>query len=146
MFNQKKKKNDDGRGGRANIYVRFQGQEGVAVPQYAPGSSMVGVVNIDVLKPMNVKGVDIELTWETQGKGDRDTGVVDRDRIIISEITPEAPIQHPFVFTLPSVPWTYEGELIRVLWKLHVQIDVDAALNLFNLMDISHDEPFILRP
>ncbi len=146
MFNQKKKKNSDGGGGRANIYVRFQGQEGVEIPQYAPASTMMGVVNIEVPKHMKVRGVDIELKWETQGKGDRDGETLDRDRIEVSEITPEQPLQHPFAFTVPVAPWSYEGQLIRVLWALRVQIDVDAALDLFNMMDISHEEPFVLRP
>jgi hypothetical protein len=145
MFNRKEKSKDS-RGGRANIYVRFQGQEGVEIPKYAPGQQMMGVVNIEVPKVMSVRGVDIELQWETQGKGDRDGETVDRDRVQVSEITPGNPLQHPFAFNAPMLPWTYEGELIRIVWSLRVQIDVDAALDLFNMMDISHDEPFILRP
>lgn len=146
MFDGKKKKQDGGGGDRARIVVRFQGQEGVPVPRYAPGQTLLGVVHVDVARPMNVRGVDIELKWETQGKGDRDTATVDRDRVAVSTITPENPLQHPFAFDAPLLPWTYAGELIQVVWALSVKIDVDAALDVFNLMNISHEEPFILRP
>jgi hypothetical protein len=141
---QKKKKSGDF--GRINFAIRFQGQEGASIPAYTPNSEMIGVLNIDVRERIAVKEIELELVWETEGKGDRNREVVDRDVIFVTEITPDNPVKHPFQFDLPDMPWSYQGELIQVVWKLRIKVDVDAAIDLFGMRDIKHEEPFILRP
>ena len=134
MFNDgQRKKKKTGSGGRINFAVRFQGQEGVDIPAYKPYSEVIGVLNIDVRDTMRVKSIDIELMWETEGKGDRNRGVVDRDTIFLEELSPEDPVKHPFQFNLPDTPWSYQCELIRIVWKLKITVDVDSGISVFGL-------------
>ncbi|MEO0562451.1 MAG: hypothetical protein AAF125_10070 [Chloroflexota bacterium] len=144
MFNSDKKKKTSG--SRINIYTRFAGKEGESIPYYHPGDDMVGVVNIDVTQSINVNRIDIELGWETEGKGDRDREVIDRDVIDAVQLVPDDAIQHPFSFVAPRMPWSYDGTLIRVVWYLTVKVDVKSALDVFNMQDAEQKTPFILRP
>ena len=144
MFNNDKKKKNDG--GRINIYMRFEGKEGESIPTYRPGDDIIGVVNIDTSKLLTVNRVELELGWETEGKGDRDSEVLDRDLIDITELVPGEGVQHPFAFVAPRRPWSYSGMFIRLIWKLTVKVDVRNTLDLFNVGDAERDAPFILRP
>jgi hypothetical protein len=144
VFNRKQKTSDNG--GKVNVFVRFKDQEGVDIPSYQPGAALIGVVNIEANREININGIDIELRWETQGKGDRDRETVDHDHITGGQLVPGDTLQHPFNFITPQAPWSYQGELIQIVWMLHIKVDVANVLDLFGLMDVQHQEPFVLRP
>ncbi len=97
------------------------------------GTPVTGVVRIDAAKPLKVRRVMLELSWETSGRGDRD-----RETSLELEIGqgPELPVgvsQFVFEFEAPLAPASYTGRLIKLFWELRVRLDRPMA------RDIKHD-------
>lgn len=128
------------------IRIQLQDVKRGGVPIFAPRELVTGVVEIIPDREMSCRGVEIRMGWHTEGKGDRDEMTVDYDNAAVGRIAPDDPFIYPFQFELPDMPWSYEGQLIRIVWAIHVKIDVDAKLDVFNMMDVRTTREFMLRP
>lgn len=138
--------NREDRSAKAGVRVQFSGVEGHGIPIFRPNEDIIGVVEVLPDKVIECRGVEIQLKWRTEGKGDTDQQVIDFDSVHVTQITPDEPLIYPFQFKAPDMPWSYEGELIRIVWAVEVKIDVEAKLDIFNLMNIQHKAEFSLRP
>ncbi len=62
------------------------------------------------------QAIEVRLFWHTQGKGDRDLGIVGTARFD----EPGKLGDRPFELILPSRPWSCSGRLVSVLWSLEI--------------------------
>jgi hypothetical protein len=81
--------------------------------------------------------VELAVLWETEGKGGTDLGVV-YYRVLADGDYEAATGTHPFEVTLPALPLSYRGSLIKIGWRVRVR-RLDALAN-----DAVYDEPFEL--
>jgi hypothetical protein len=79
---------------------------------YAPGEALTG--SVQWLGDSAPEALELRLLWYTEGRGDRDVGVVHRLRIE----APAAVGSRDFRFDLPSGPWSCSGRLVSVCWAL----------------------------
>ncbi len=89
------------------------------------GDTLRGVVNW-APEDKRPRGIDVELTYHTEGRGDTDRKVVARARHEIVE--GEEGGELPFELATPvDGPITYDGRLIRVIWTVTARLDMRMA-------------------
>lgn len=72
------------------------------------------------------RGIDVELTYHTEGRGDLDRKVVARARHDIVE--GEGAGELPFELVVPvDGPISYDGRLMRVIWTVTASLDMRLA-------------------
>jgi hypothetical protein len=79
---------------------------------YVPGEGISGTLSWNLKKPP-VK-IDIDLLWYTEGKGDKDVGVVDKKTIDNPQVTGT----YSFSFIAPEAPYSFSGKLISLIWAI----------------------------
>ena len=82
--------------------------------RYEPGSAVRGRVTL-LFPPGEV---ELAVLWETEGKGSTDLGVVFH-RVLQSVL--ESGDEHSFETTLPLLPLTYDGHLLKIAWRVRVR-------------------------
>jgi hypothetical protein len=87
---------------------------------FLPGETVEGTVawHFDSL----VKSVELRLLWYTEGKGDRDVGVV----ATVPFAGPVMDEVRPFRVRLPQGPFSLSGNLISLRWALEVVAEPGA--------------------
>lgn len=74
--------------------------------------------------------IRINLRWRTEGRGDRNSAIVQFLRIPLTQGPPPTATRFPFRFTLPpDGPVSYHGSLIRVLWEIEARVDISWAVD-----------------
>jgi hypothetical protein len=119
-----------------NIRLEGAGQ----MPVFQPRAALSGIVEIQPDEVIKCRQVFVTVGWHTEGRGDRNGMDIYVDNLPITEIRPEAPLRHQFETTLLPEPWSYGGSLIRIVWEVHVKIDIPMAT------DINQTLQFILAP
>lgn len=89
---------------------------------FAPGAVLRGTV--EWTGDVAPDAVELRLLWYTEGRGDRDVGVVDRMRIE----APAAVGSSAFRFDLPSGPWSCSGRLVSIGWMLEAVTKPGGAI------------------
>jgi hypothetical protein len=107
---------------------------------YHPGDIVAGVVEIRPRKEIKCRGVEIKMGWHTEGKGDRDEGILNTIEVDVGVISERMPVVEHFDFRLPDGPWTYHGHHINIIWAIEVKIDIALA------PDINAQQKIILKP
>lgn len=82
---------------------------------YAPGDMIAGSVTWAKLL-RETDRLEIRLIWYTQGKADRDVGIILSN---VREAPGEAGEQE-FAFQTPSRPFSFSGKLISLVWAIEV--------------------------
>lgn len=88
-------------------------------PHYRPGER----VRFDYLVDSGgerPKRVRVEAGWETSGMGDQDSETVDEADLVVGESATRFEGTREFV--VPAVPWSYEGDLIKIRWRVRIVI------------------------
>lgn len=126
----------------ADIVINFDAVTDLlgGVPRFDPSSTIRGSVQIVPHSNVNCRHIYVALVWRTEGRGDRDTGVVSQLDIYQGRLDAGVPTYHDFSFTLPRGPWSYAGHYINIIWQILVTIDVPRA------KDIHGGLRFILSP
>ena len=75
------------------------------------------------------EAVEVRLFWHTQGKGDRDLGVVAVERFD----APGRVGEQAFAMQLPDRPWSCSGKLISIVWSLEIVSLPDEAVQRFDV-------------
>jgi hypothetical protein len=105
--------------------------------RFAPGSVLRGRVQLEPLADDVSRRVELAVLWETEGKGDTDLGVV-LYRVLADGDEQAATGEHTFEVTLPFLPLSYDGTLIKIGWRVRVR-----RLSAMAQDDV-YDEPFEL--
>jgi hypothetical protein len=83
---------------------------------FRPGERVSGSVAWELEEEATV--AELRLFWMTQGRGDRDLVVVQRERFD----APERAAAHRFHFELPLEPYSFSGKLISLVWSLELSV------------------------
>ncbi len=124
--------------GSANIHIGLD--KGSGVQAYHPGETLEALIQVRPDMTINCRDVEIRVGWHTEGTGDRNSDTYFVDMAGVTSLTPNNPLTHEIRCTLPYSPWSYEGELIRIVWAVYVKIDISM------MPDMNHQQPFILIP
>jgi len=81
---------------------------------YQPGEQIDGTVRWRFEVPP--KSLEARLFWYTEGKGERDVGVVES----LPFANPGKEDHQPFSFRLPAGPYSFSGKIIDLLWAIEV--------------------------
>lgn len=125
---------------RGNTIIHVGFEKGEGFQQFSPGEDLVALIQVRPEKQINCRDVWVSVGWHTEGKGDRDSDKVYGEPVGVTTISPQAPVVHELHYQLPPSPWSYQGELIRLVWTVHVKVDIAM------MPDINHHEPFVLQP
>lgn len=76
------------------------------------------------------RGIKIMLGWRTEGRGSTDRRVVSEVTMPVGQMSVGLPVQLPFDLMLPPEgPVSYNGNLLRIIWEVRVEIDEPWAIN-----------------
>jgi hypothetical protein len=84
--------------------------------KFHPGEVIRGRFRWKITSP--AKSVSLRLFWYTQGKGDKDVGIVAAENFNQPLLVDE----RPFQFEIPAGPYSFSGKLISLVWALEVVI------------------------
>ncbi|MGF1503929.1 MAG: hypothetical protein GYB64_04045 [Chloroflexi bacterium] len=107
---------------------------------FLPNEEVRGEAEIIPENDITVDAIRARLVWYTQGRGDRDMGVVDTVTGPSGFLTGGVPVRMDFTLRLPSAPWSYAGQLITLVWAVQIVVDRDRGL------DYDDDQPIIMTP
>lgn len=107
---------------------------------YHPGETVAGVVEIRPRSEIKCRGVEIKMGWHTEGKGDRDEGILNTINVDVGVISEQMPVVEHFDFTMPDSPWTFHGRYINIVWAIEVKVDIALS------PDINATQKVILKP
>lgn len=89
-----------------------------ALPAFHPGEAVEGEVQWNLTEPTDE--LMLELIWMTQTKsGSEDEEVAGCERFAVTDLKGSA----KFRFELPESPWSFEGRLFSVKWRLELAGD-----------------------
>lgn len=92
------------------------------------GESLEATVRYRPSEFREINEIVIRPRWRTEGRGDEARGVVRTVRRQPGQVGPSDPFVRSFEFTIPeNGPISYEGKLIRIIWEVHVLVDVPWA-------------------
>lgn len=124
------------------IVVRLDGR---GARLYFPGETISGSYYLDEARESTIDAVEISVVWQTEGKGNEDCGVHAFWRLSSQEGDWIDPLQPGrFSAVLPPSPLSYEGNLIKIRWRVRVraflangkQLVDEASFRLGNLPDM----------
>jgi sporulation-control protein spo0M len=122
------------------IFVSFDGAAPGSVPRYAPGTVVSGVARVRAGSSVKCNHLRIRCLWQTEGRGDRDEGVIETKDVLQGTLNAGEMRDFPFRFELPREPWSYAGHYINIVWGIGVELDVPWASNPKQFT------PFVLAP
>jgi len=113
---------------RADLDVKFEtGKTSGDMAAFLPGEVVKGMATVTPEKDVQAKRVAIQLVWYTEGRGDRDMGIIEELPGGGGLLTAGMPISQGFQFTLPMEPWSFSGELVNIVWAIRVVIEPDKG-------------------
>ena len=87
---------------------------------YFPGDVLSGSYRL-VGDVTGLEAVEVSVHWFTEGKGDEDLGVHHFEKRTRADGGGSVPASGRFSTRLPNSPLSYEGLLVKVLWRVHVR-------------------------
>lgn len=124
------------------IVVRLDGR---GARLYFPGETISGSYFLNEARESSIDAVEISIVWQTEGKGNEDCGVHAFWRLSSQEGDWIDPLQPGrFSAVLPPSPLSYEGNLIKIRWRVRVraflangkQLVDEASFRLGDLPDM----------
>lgn len=83
-------------------------------PQFLPGDAVSCVASWALDAP--AEWLEVRLFWFTSGKGTRDVGVVDTQRVMSPPLRGERRLE----MTLPDSPYSFSGKYVSLRWALEL--------------------------
>ncbi len=123
------------------IEITIQGAEfPKTAKRFAPGEVVQGSVQMTPEKDINCRHVFARLQWRTEGRGDEDRKVAAEQDLYQGMLQGGLPRHYSFHLRLPDQPWSYAGQLVRIVWEVEVSIDIAFT------RDPSASIPIVMRP
>ncbi|HEX4404877.1 MAG TPA: hypothetical protein VH560_08620 [Polyangia bacterium] len=81
---------------------------------FEPGARVTGVASWRRGRPP--RAMELQLSWAATGWGGRDLKIV--ETVPLASPLPDE--RRPFIITLPDGPFTFQGALVALAWKLEL--------------------------
>lgn len=102
----------------------FGGDEGAPPLDLVVGESVSGTVEVEVLEDVEFSALGIGFFWQTEGKGNRAKGGEVGAELIRDRTWRKGErVRFPFTVSAPWGPVSYQGKLLRVIWRLEARLD-----------------------
>ena len=112
----------------ATIEIMVEGSGmGEIAQRFTPGAIVQGSVQITPEQDLNCRHVFARLQWRTEGRGDEDKEIAAEQDLFQGVLPGGLPRHHSFHLRLPDQPWSYAGQLVRIVWEVEVSIDLAFA-------------------
>ena len=112
----------------ATIEIMVEGSGmGEIAQRFTPAALVQGSVQITPEQDLNCRHVFARLQWRTEGRGDEDKEIAAEQDLFQGVLPGGVPRHHSFHLRLPDQPWSYAGQLVRIVWEVEVSIDVAFA-------------------
>jgi hypothetical protein len=95
--------------------IQIETRDGRTV--FQPGEELEGTVRWRLDPPP--KSLEVRLFWYTEGRGERDVGLV----AALPVASPGPDGHQPFHFRLPPGPYSFSGKIIDLLWAIEVVVE-----------------------
>lgn len=89
--------------------------------QVHPGETLRVLAMVDSPEPWTVRELTLRLLWYTEGKGDRDVGVVQNIPLAEKGQTIAGSFQREEILTPPPMPWSYNGRVLKIGWMVQLE-------------------------
>ncbi|HEV8636891.1 MAG TPA: hypothetical protein VG370_21950 [Chloroflexota bacterium] len=107
--------------------------------RYDPGATVRGLVRVGPDGPP-ARGVRAVARWRASGRAGTDEGGGSDVIVHGADVGPGSRLELPFEYRLPREPWSYQGELFAIDWRLEARLDVPLG------RDPAAAASFILAP
>lgn len=125
----------------APIEIALRGGEQIhGYQHFEPGDEVRATILLRPDRDMHARHVYVRLQWHTEGRGDRDEGVIDQRDVYQGRLRAMIPESFEVAFRLPEAPWSYIGYYVSIIWTITVEIDLAWARNP------KQQQPFVMRP
>ncbi len=125
----------------APIEITLRGGEQLhGYQHFRPGDEIRATVLLRPDRDMDARHVYARLQWHTEGRGERDEGVIEQRDVFQGRLRAMLPESFDLVFRLPEAPWSYTGHYVSIIWTITVEIDLAWARNP------RHQQPFVMSP
>lgn len=94
-----------------------------------PGDDITGTVAADVSDECPCDELEVQLQWNTHGRGDPDQSTVLTEYLFEGTWEPGGPSEYQFSFEAPDGPFTYRGEYLNLDWRVRATADIPWAFD-----------------
>jgi hypothetical protein len=94
----------------------------LAQTAFAPGQTIRGTVSWQAGR--DVRGAEIRLYWQTQGKGTSDVETVAAETFEL----PQPSDERSFSFVAPAAPPSFSGKLVSLVWGLELIVEPGGSV------------------
>ena len=108
--------------------------------RYEPGGTLPGLVRLDSLRTIRLRGIYVVARWRASCHGTIDVGAGRELCLRRGDMPPGPAVELPFEYPLPGEPWSYGGRLVTIEWELEARFDVPMGA------DQRSTAAFILAP
>lgn len=86
--------------------------------EWVPGERLTGTARITADEGWEARYVELELGWETQGAGDKDSDAVEMISLAEKGESIPARFERAFALPVPAMPRTYQGRHLQIHWSV----------------------------
>ncbi len=105
---------------------------------WAAGDTVRGWLRVDLPADSRMRGISIELKWQTEGRGTVDECVVGKVSWVETQLPASPPFELPFELHIPANgPVSYHGNLLSIVWTLRANIDIPWAIDVGESREIT---------
>jgi len=97
--------------------------------KFQAGDTVAGTVTVNVNQDVTCTKLLIEFLWQTHGKGNRDTGIIDSTTVSDLAWIGNSSYTYDFSFTIPAYPLTYHGHILNVDFYVQARADIPWAID-----------------
>jgi hypothetical protein len=105
-------------------------------PRLEGGDTVTGTVLVEVTDDCTCNALTAELGWYTDGCGNDASEIVVREELFHGEWNKDEEHRYPFEIDVPPGPYTYDGNMLSLDWKLEANADISWALDPSDARDV----------
>jgi hypothetical protein len=102
------------------IELEQEGETAVSPPHYQPTDEIKGVVTLTADRPLKAQPLTISLVWRVEGSAVTPQTITSQEAMV--ELPAAATQSLPFAFSLPAQPWSYEGQVVSIVWHVEARL------------------------
>lgn len=90
---------------------------------YRPGEEIAGTAVVSTDAQIDPTDIQLELEWFTEGKGSANRATVETVALQTETVESGETAEYRFALETPPGPFSYEGEMLAVNWRLRATLD-----------------------
>lgn len=104
-----------------DIELERESETAVSPPHYRPGTEIKGAVTVITDRQIAAQKLTISLVWRVNGSAVTPQTIMSQEAMI--DVPAAATQSLPFAFTLPAQPWSYNGQVVTIVWHIEARLE-----------------------